>query len=139
VPENAWLAIVIGISGVVAIVGIGLVSRMLRPARSRRAASSERDTTSASAERRPGSGGRSGFALAAFGRPRHQRSVVGNFERAYRRIDSVDPYAVQRRIGEALADSGLVSAGPAAPQPARRVDTWPFGKTHDRQPGEEET
>lgn len=135
-PENAWLTIVIGFSGVVAIIGIGLVARMVRPARSRGTATPGRRSTSTSPARE--SGGRSGFALAAFGRTRTQRSVVGNFERAYRRIDAVDPYAGARRIGEALAESGLVAAAPSEAPPERPVDTWPFGKAQDGRSGEDE-
>ncbi|MET1005985.1 MAG: hypothetical protein ABWX96_10570 [Propionibacteriaceae bacterium] len=42
-------------------------------------------------------------------RTRGPRTVEGNFERAFARIDAVDPYLAQRRIGEALAEVGLVS------------------------------
>jgi hypothetical protein len=136
VPENALLTIVIGFSGVVAIIGIGLVARIVRPARSRRPATPPPHPTSVPAATE--SAGRSGFALAAFGRTRTQRSVVGNFERAYRRIDAVDPYAGARRIGEALAESGLVAAAPSEREPERPVDTWPFGKARGGRSGEEQ-
>lgn len=108
--ENAWLAGVVGLAGVVAIVLTALVIGSLRPSRARTTDPIRSGRDPRSQRVTPGPPGRARFRIGAIGRPRSRRSVEGNFERACARIDAVDPYAVQRRIGEALADAGLVSS-----------------------------
>jgi hypothetical protein len=121
VPESALVTIVIGISGVVAIVGVGLVIRTLRPARSRQSPDHPHGSSPAVADGTR----RVGWAAVPFRRRR--RSVVGNVQRALDRIDAIDPYATQRRIGEALTDAGLAAPGPSERSAGRSGHTWPFG------------
>jgi hypothetical protein len=124
VAENAWLAGVVGLAGVVAIILTALVIMSVRPSRAR-TTDRTRPGSSRAPDATPGAAGRARLRLGAIGRPRRHRSVEGNFERAFARIDAVDPYAVQRRIGEALADAGLVSSAsvfddPPLPEHQRR-------------------
>ena len=50
-----------------------------------------------------------GYMFASRRRPRRRMDSVGlRFDRAMTRIDTVDPYDAQRRIGEAMVVAGLV-------------------------------
>ncbi len=50
-----------------------------------------------------------GYMFASRRRPRRRTDSVGlRFDRAMTRIDTVDPYDAQRRIGEAMVVAGLV-------------------------------
>jgi len=125
VAENAWLAGVIGLAGVVAILLTALLIMSVRPSRARTTDPTRPRQVSRVPSGTPGPPGRARLRLGAICRPRRRRSVEGNFERAFVRIDAVDPYAVQRRIGEALADAGLVSStsvfdDPPLPEHERR-------------------
>ncbi|WP_375387293.1 MULTISPECIES: hypothetical protein [Actinomycetes] len=46
--------------------------------------------------------------------------VQQRLERAYRRVDAVDPYAAPRRIGEALLQAGLTEPPPSTRPEDRR-------------------
>lgn len=123
--ENAWLAGVVGLAGVVAIVLTALVIGSLRPSRARTTDPVRPGRDPRSPRVAPGPPGRARIRFGAIGRPRRYRSVEDNFRRSCARIDGVDPYAVQRRIGEALADAGLVSSpsvfdDPPLPEHERR-------------------
>jgi len=134
VLTDAWLTIVVGFSGVVAIV---VMMGVAGSARARRA-----ESPSVPGSRSPSSllvfqtRSRRNQRLLSF-RPRgSRRSVADNLHRAFRRIDGVDPYAMQRRIGEALSDVNLLAArppghGPSGDRARHRGDTWPWGQVRD--------
>jgi hypothetical protein len=134
VLTDAWLTIVVGFSGVVAIV---VMVGVAGSPRARRA-----ESTDVPGLRSPSSwlvfqaSSRRSQPLLSF-RPRgSRRSVSDNLQRALRRIDDVDPYAMQRRIGEALSDASLLAARPAGHGPSgdrdrHRGDTWPWGQVRD--------
>jgi hypothetical protein len=134
VPENAWLTIVIGFSGAVAILAVALVTRALRPTRA------PADSTGRSMvhDDEPRGAGvapipHRGWALRSFGPWHRRRSVETNLQRAFARIDAVDPYAMPRRIGSALAETGLWSETEASrPTPPAReprfTSGWPFAR-----------
>jgi hypothetical protein len=134
VPESSLVTIVIGISGVVAIVGVGLVVSTLRPVPSRRPLTDHPHGSSPAAS---ASDRVSGWSVIPFRRRR--RSVAGNLQRAIDRIEAVDPYATQRRIGEALTDAGLTSAAPADTERRRPGHTWPFGLVSGQRGGKGDT
>lgn len=137
-PENAWLTIVIGVSGVVAIVAVGLITRLLRPPKPQPAYPGGAGSEETGGSRRssgPARVSRRAWAMRSFGPWYHRRSVAANLERAFSRIDAVDPYLLPRRIGEALSETGLWSAQTAAPESSHRrtglrpTGGWPFGPT----------
>jgi hypothetical protein len=64
-----------------------------------------------------------GYLYGPMGSTRRRRSVGLNLERAAQRVDAVDPYAVPRRIGQALTEIGLSLA--ADTRPDRAVSTDP--------------
>ena len=55
-----------------------------------------------------------GYLFGARRSYRRSDGVVGRFDRAFVRIDQVDPYAAPRRIGLAMVQAGLVDA-PSSP------------------------
>jgi hypothetical protein len=58
-----------------------------------------------------------GYMFGSRHRPRRRADSVGlRFERAIGRIDSVDPYDAQRRIGEAIVVAGLVDEADLPPE-----------------------
>jgi hypothetical protein len=63
--------------------------------------------------------------------------VLANFERAVARIDSVDPYAMPRRIGEAMVDVGLLAPIPEEQDTPPSGHTWPFGTASGRRRNED--
>lgn len=142
--SDAWLIIVIGASGVLAILLVGLVIRGIRPAtptervgpsRLRGLTRSDRDTPAAPTSSRA-------WAFRSFGPWHRHRSLEQNLHRAFARIDSVDPTATQRRIGRALAETGLLTEAPDEPPNAppgeRARSTWPFGPLRSRQPDKDD-
>jgi hypothetical protein len=148
VQSDAWLIIVIGASGVVAIVLVGLVIRSIRPVTpavesgpSRLRSLGRRDPGPSSGQASGRTSGRA-WSFRSFGPWHHQRSVEQNLHRAFARIDSVDPTATQRRIGSALAEIGLANEAqddaPDAPDPERPRNTWPFGQSRTRQPDKDD-
>jgi len=61
-------------------------------------------------------------------------SVHDRLERAYHRVDAVDPHEAPRRIGEALLQAGLVDAAPGPTDPPRaRLDRVPLEHPRERQ------
>jgi len=129
VPQEAWLTIVLAVSGVVAIAVVMLAMHILRP--SARVSSTRGPADPLGDPLDPTAARRRRLILIGGGyRLRGQRSVEDNFERAYARIDAVDPYLAQRRIGDALAEVGLVSS--VFDEPADRGRAQPFGEVPDR-------
>ena len=134
--NEAGLIVLIGLTGAVLALFVVLLRHTLRS----RGRSTRRGTERAADESAPASRPPSAFTSSGLGHlfgglgHRHRSSSVGaRLERAYARIDAVDPYAGARRIGAALADSGLVggqvgSGGhdairpPWQPTPARRTE-----------------
>jgi hypothetical protein len=146
VEGDAWLTIVVGASGIIAIVLIGLVVRVIRPARS----TVSLTRTSRRAGRDPDRSAESGaspwsratpsraWSFRSFGPWHRHRSVEGNLQRAFARIDAVDPYELPRRIGSALTEAGLLSEAPEEPPAPRPRNPWPFGQERDRQHGKDD-
>jgi hypothetical protein len=134
VEGDAWLTIVVGASGIIAIVLIGLVVRVIRPARS----TVSLTRTSRRAGRDPDGSAESGGSPWSRATPGRHRSVEGNLERAFARIDAVDPYELPRRIGSALTEAGLLSEAPEEPPAPRPRNPWPFGQERDRQHGKDD-
>lgn len=106
--QQAWLAILVGASIVVAIV---LAAPLIPRLRSSGRLSTSHDPAPQSLGTVGTTAGRPRLVslVPVLRRTRGPRTVEGNFERAFARIDAVDPYLAQRRIGEALAEVGLVS------------------------------
>lgn len=127
--EDAWLTITIGSAAVLAIACVGYVLYALRGTRAGSAAgtppASSYRTTPLTGHRRRGS-------LRWTSRPRsgEHRSVEDNLARAFERIDAVDPFVAQRRIGQALAEVGLVSSPSVfdEPPPPAGADVPPRGE-----------
>ena len=106
-----WLVVGIGIIVVVLASVMLMFAPALADLRGRgRGRSSESPPTA----RRPSSYAGSllkgaGYMFGSRRRPRRRSDSVGlRLERAVGRIDSVDPYDTQRRIGEAIVIAGLV-------------------------------
>lgn len=132
--DNSWLAVVLGISGAVAIVALALVARSARPARSRVSASTDASSAVRSSASDPDRRRRSPLSFRPWSR---SRSVGANFERAVARIDSVDPYEMPRRIGAALAQVGLLAPVPGEQDDEPTGHTWPFGPVSGRRRNED--
>lgn len=135
--ENVWLAGVVGVAGVVLIAMVIVVLRAVNQARRARPgygpAEPEPPTAVAYAARGLG------HMFGAVNAPRRPRSVEDNLQRAFARIDAVDPYAGARRIGMALAEVGLLSPEPADTDDSRRHDAWPVDtRRHERARREDE-
>jgi hypothetical protein len=60
---------------------------------------------------------------------RSRGSVHRRMERAFQRVDAVDPYAAPRRIGSALLQAGFVDTQPALPPAAEPAEPWAPGET----------
>ena len=71
---------------------------------------------------------------------RSRGSVHRRMERAFQRIDAVDPYAPGRRIGEALMEAGFVESTPEVPPATEAEPAWaPEDPEVPWRPGEIET
>jgi hypothetical protein len=112
VENEAGLIVLIGLTGAVLAFFVVLLRQT---ARSRGRSTRQGPDRDPAIERAPASRPPSAFTSSGLGHlfgglgHRHRSSSVGaRLERAYARIDAVDPYAGARRIGAALADSGLV-------------------------------
>ena len=72
-----------------------------------------------------------GYMFGFRRRPRRRTDSVGRrFERAMDRIDTVDPYDAQRRIGEAMVVAGLVE------EPEEPDESEPTGVATEEPPDE---
>jgi len=134
VNNDVWLAGVVGVAGLVLIAMVVVVLRVVNQSRRSRPGSGETDgseplTPVAYAARGLG------HMFGAVNAPHRVRSVEDNLQRAFARIDTIDPYAGQRRIGMALTDVGLLDgapdaseapAAPEAPAEDRPRTPWPF-------------
>ena len=111
--DAAWIFVVIA----AVVVLVALMVYVLPP---------RRDTASAAVDVPPGTTPSSSGSLArgfsylqgSSGRTVRRGGVHSRLERAFQRIDAVDPHANTRRIGEALVQAGLADAAapPAAPR-----------------------
>ncbi|HYP43599.1 MAG TPA: hypothetical protein VEQ66_00185 [Propionibacteriaceae bacterium] len=124
--SDAWLTGVVGVSGVVLIGLVLVVLRTLGQSRPARPGSSPSRSPRSTSVNHVARG--MGYLFGAMNTPRRQRSVEDNLQRAFARIDAIDPHVAQRRIGMALADFGPVGADPPpeTDRPAR--STWPYDK-----------
>ena len=140
---NGWLAGVVGVAGLVLIAMVTVVLRAVNQSRRARpgygpTAESEPPTAVAYAARGLG------HMFGAVNAPRRPRSVESNLQRAFARIDAIDPYAGPRRIGMALTDKGLLSPEAASTEPTatdqgRSSDVWPVDtRRHQRARREDE-
>ncbi len=122
--SDAWLTGVVGVSGVVLIGLVLVVLRTLSQARPARSGDPRSPAPSPSSAAHAARG--MGYLFGVLNTPRRQRSVEDNLQRAFARIDAVDPHLAERRIGMALADLGLTGTGTqaGADRPAR--PTWPY-------------
>jgi hypothetical protein len=152
VGGDAWLSIVIGASGVIAIILIAVVVRSIRPGPGPGATGGSGGSGSTSSftrnPRRTGldlgpttvhrRASARGWEFRSFG-PWHQhRSVEHRMQRAFERVDAIDPYAMPRRIGNALAETGLLSEGSDEPARQQSPTSWPFGQARGRQQRKDE-
>jgi hypothetical protein len=59
---------------------------------------------------------------------RRRGSIQGRMERAFQRVDAVDPYAAPRRIGSALLQAGFVDTEAQLPPAAEPAEPWAPGE-----------
>jgi hypothetical protein len=129
VNSDGWLTGVVGVSGVVLIGLVLVVLRTLSQSRPPRPGSATRSPSSPPSSAAHAARGM-GYLFGVVNTPRRQRSVEDNLQRAFARIDAVDPHLAERRIGMALADLG--SSGDGTPADVAGP-TWPTWQ-HDREP-----
>ena len=124
--SDDWLAGVVGVSGIVLIALVTVVLRAVMSSRPR--------SSGAGGQSSPLSGTVAftarglGHLFGSLNSPPRSPSVEKNMQRALSRIDAIDPYEGQRRVGMALADVGLVG-DPAPADPDSTGDTEPTGQT----------
>ena len=125
--NEAGLIVLIGLTGAVLAFFVVLLRHTVRSRGRSTRRGMERDAADESA---PASRPPSAFTSSGLGHlfgglgHRHRSSSVGaRLERAYARIDAVDPYAGARRIGAALAGSGLVG-GHSSGEPEGMRPPW---------------
>ena len=136
--SDAWLTGVVGVSGVVLIGLVLVVLRTLSQARPAAPSSSRSPSSTPSSAAHAARG--MGYLFGVLNTPRRQRSVEDNLQRAFARIDAVDPHSAERRIGMALADLGLIGTGsgtqPGDGSPPGPI--WPYDKQAGARPGRED-
>ena len=110
--NETGLIVLIGLTGAVLAVVVVLLRHTARNRGGANRREPGRDATddSSPASRPPSVITSSGLGhlFGGLGHRHRSSSVEARLERAYARIDAVDPYAGARRIGASLADSGLV-------------------------------
>lgn len=124
--SDAWLAGIVGVAGIVLVALVVVALRAVNGARRIQpgASSDDRPPTSAAYAARG-----LGHVFGGMNTSRRRRSVEGNLQRAFLRIDSVDPQAGPRRIGMALAEVGLLSPVPEPGDDMPSEPTWPTNRT----------
>lgn len=126
----------VGVSGIVLIVLVLAGLRIVSAARPQQ----PRSPGTADQQRRPvGYAARGlGHMFGAVNAPRRVRSVEDNLQRAFARIDAVDPYAGARRVGMALVEVGLLAPEPSETSDGPSRDAWPFNQPTQRERREDQ-
>lgn len=121
---------VVGVSGIGLIALVAVVLRAVMASRPAPADTGKRDSPLPGTVAYTARG--LGHLFGNLNAPPRSPSVEKNLRRALMRIDAIDPYEGQRRVGMALADVGLVGDPvPADPEPTG--NTWPVDdRWHDR-------
>ena len=141
--SDDWLTGVVGVAGIVLIALVTVVLRAVMSSRPRPAdAGGQRDSPLPGTVAFTARG--LGHLFGKLNSPPRSPSVEKNVRRALDRIDTVDPYEGQRRVGMALADVGMVGdPAPAESEPTGNTEptghTWPLDdRWHDKRREDQE-